>query len=151
MPLDVYTCTHVYLLSFFLMCTVVLYTSDCSCTHLYIIIVHNYLVKMMFVYMCQLLYTVYTCTLYVCFQWNFSDYSAGCKEEYGVTPRPFWVETLYGGKNISASSNIVFRWGPKLLCVISWEVWSNTCTFSSGAQSILKYLCVENAPWMRAL
>ena len=26
-----------------------------------------------------------------------------------MTPQPYWVETQYGGKNISAYSNIVFR------------------------------------------
>jgi lysosomal Pro-X carboxypeptidase len=43
--------------------------------------------------------------------WNMTAYSEGCHTEYGVTPQPFWVETEYGGKDISAYSNIVFSNG----------------------------------------
>ena len=43
-------------------------------------------------------------------QWNFADYSEYCFKEFGVTPQQYWVETQYGGKNISAYSNIVFRY-----------------------------------------
>ena len=32
-----------------------------------------------------------------------------CQKEYGVKPDPYWVETVYGGKDISMHSNIVFR------------------------------------------
>lgn len=43
-------------------------------------------------------------------QWDFEAYSEGCKAQFGVTPDPYWVETLYGGKNISSHSNIIFRY-----------------------------------------
>ena len=45
-------------------------------------------------------------------QWDFASYSESCYLQFGVTPQQYWVETLYGGKNISASSNIVFRYTP---------------------------------------
>lgn len=41
--------------------------------------------------------------------WNFTAYVEGCKEEFGVTPQPYLIETVYGGKNISSHSNIIFR------------------------------------------
>ena len=43
------------------------------------------------------------------FQWNYTAVSEGCRKQYGVTPRPMWIQTLYGGKDITAASNIVFR------------------------------------------
>ena len=43
-------------------------------------------------------------------QWDINAYSEECQREFGVTPQPYWVETQYGGKNISSYSNIVFRY-----------------------------------------
>lgn len=42
-------------------------------------------------------------------KWDFHAYSDDCFKEWGVRPRPSWITTLYGGKNISHHSNIVFR------------------------------------------
>lgn len=41
--------------------------------------------------------------------WDLKKYEEGCKKSYGVTPQPYLVEVLYGGKNISSHSNIIFR------------------------------------------
>lgn len=41
--------------------------------------------------------------------WNLTAYQEDCFKQFGVRPDPYWVETAYGGKNIKAHSNIVFR------------------------------------------
>lgn len=41
--------------------------------------------------------------------WNLTAYQEDCFKRFGVKPDPYWVETAYGGKNIEAHSNIVFR------------------------------------------
>uniref|UniRef100_A0A8D2IVW7 Lysosomal Pro-X carboxypeptidase n=1 Tax=Varanus komodoensis TaxID=61221 RepID=A0A8D2IVW7_VARKO len=43
-------------------------------------------------------------------KWDFHAYSEECFKVWGVRPRPSWIPTLYGGKNISTHSNIIFRW-----------------------------------------
>lgn len=43
--------------------------------------------------------------------WNLTEYSDDCLRQWGVTPRPSWITTMYGGKNISSHSNIVFSNG----------------------------------------
>lgn len=42
-------------------------------------------------------------------KWNFTAYSENCYKKWKVMPRPFMPQTVYGGKNIKAASNIVFR------------------------------------------
>ncbi|XP_007440930.1 lysosomal Pro-X carboxypeptidase [Python bivittatus] len=44
-------------------------------------------------------------------KWDFRTYSEDCFKTWGVRPRPSWIPTLYGGKNISAHSNIIFSNG----------------------------------------
>lgn len=41
--------------------------------------------------------------------WNFQAFSDECYALFGVRPREDWAETVYGGKNISSHSNIIFR------------------------------------------
>ena len=43
--------------------------------------------------------------------WNLTQFAAECKKQWGVNTRPNWAITEYGGKNITASSNIIFRYG----------------------------------------
>lgn len=43
--------------------------------------------------------------------WNLEKFSDDCFNQWGVKPRPHWMITLYGGKNISSHSNIVFSNG----------------------------------------
>ncbi|MFT7803846.1 lysosomal Pro-X carboxypeptidase-like [Arapaima gigas] len=43
--------------------------------------------------------------------WNFEAFSEECYALFGVRPRPYWAGTVYGGKEISSHSNIVFSNG----------------------------------------
>jgi hypothetical protein len=47
--------------------------------------------------------------------WNLTAYGEDCMKIYGVPIQPNLIEVLYGGKNISAHSNIIFRWVPQML------------------------------------
>ncbi|CAI9587945.1 unnamed protein product [Staurois parvus] len=44
-------------------------------------------------------------------KWNFDVYSDDCFKQWGVRPREKWITTMYGGKNISSASNIIFSNG----------------------------------------
>nr|XP_056714506.1 lysosomal Pro-X carboxypeptidase [Euleptes europaea] len=44
-------------------------------------------------------------------KWNFQAYSDECFKAWGVRPRPSWIPTSFGGKNISSHSNILFSNG----------------------------------------
>lgn len=48
-------------------------------------------------------------------KWDFQAFSEECFKLWGVRPRPSWITSVYGGKNISSHSNIIFR----LVCFIS--------------------------------
>ncbi|KAM9659785.1 lysosomal Pro-X carboxypeptidase [Trichechus inunguis] len=43
--------------------------------------------------------------------WNLKELSDDCFEQWGVRPRPSWITTQYGGKNISSHRNIIFSNG----------------------------------------
>lgn len=43
--------------------------------------------------------------------WDFNGYSQECYKQWGVVPRPSWIPIQYGGRNITAHSNIVFSNG----------------------------------------
>ena len=43
-------------------------------------------------------------------KWNITNISENCFKEYGVRPQVHLVEKLYGGKDISSASNIIFRY-----------------------------------------
>ncbi|GAB1292333.1 Lysosomal Pro-X carboxypeptidase [Apodemus speciosus] len=43
------------------------------------------------------------------FLWDLETYSNDCFNQWGVKPRPYWMTTMYGGKDISSHSNIIFR------------------------------------------
>ncbi|CAO2613801.1 Lysosomal Pro-X carboxypeptidase, partial [Lemmus lemmus] len=45
------------------------------------------------------------------YRWDLEKFSSDCFSQWGVKPRPHWITTLYGGKNISSHSNIVFSNG----------------------------------------
>ncbi|XP_043927145.1 lysosomal Pro-X carboxypeptidase [Protopterus annectens] len=44
-------------------------------------------------------------------KWDFPTFSADCFKMWGVKPRQTWITSVYGGKNISAHSNIIFSNG----------------------------------------
>ncbi|KHN44803.1 Lysosomal Pro-X carboxypeptidase [Glycine soja] len=55
-------------------------------------------------------------TMFEPIPFNLTRYAEGCKEQYGVSPRPHWVTTYYGGHNIKLvlrrlGSNIIFSNG----------------------------------------
>ncbi|XP_007537171.2 lysosomal Pro-X carboxypeptidase [Erinaceus europaeus] len=43
--------------------------------------------------------------------WDLKSYSDECFKQWHVRPRPHWIRTLYGGKNISSHTNIIFSNG----------------------------------------
>ncbi|NXF03459.1 PCP carboxypeptidase, partial [Smithornis capensis] len=44
-------------------------------------------------------------------KWDFDAFSEECYRLWGVRPRPSWILSMYGGKNISSHSNIIFSNG----------------------------------------
>lgn len=42
-------------------------------------------------------------------EWNLQAFSDDCHARFGARPRAEWARTVYGGKDISAHSNIIFR------------------------------------------
>ncbi|XP_024072233.1 lysosomal Pro-X carboxypeptidase isoform X2 [Terrapene carolina triunguis] len=44
-------------------------------------------------------------------KWNFHVFSEECFKLWKVRPRPSWIPSVYGGKNISSHSNIIFSNG----------------------------------------
>ena len=61
-------------------------------------------------------------------EWNITAVTESCKQRWGVTPRPDDVLLQYGGKNISAASNIIFRYGPNQ----RWEKLSYQVVIGGG-------------------
>lgn len=47
--------------------------------------------------------------------WNFEEHVQTCEKKYGVRPIADTIEKQYGGKNLKAASNIVFRYCKKML------------------------------------
>lgn len=43
--------------------------------------------------------------------WDFEAFSNHCFKQWGVRPQSSWITTLYGGRNISSHSNIIFSNG----------------------------------------
>jgi lysosomal Pro-X carboxypeptidase len=46
--------------------------------------------------------------------WDFESYADYCETQYDVRPNVDDVEKQYGGKNIDAASNIIFRYHMKI-------------------------------------
>ena len=42
-------------------------------------------------------------------KWDYDAYTKACNESFQVIPRADWPTIYYGGKNIAAHTNIVFR------------------------------------------
>ncbi|KAF6105675.1 prolylcarboxypeptidase [Phyllostomus discolor] len=43
--------------------------------------------------------------------WDLKEFSDDCFKQWGVKPRPSWITTMYGGKDISSHTNIIFSNG----------------------------------------
>ena len=41
--------------------------------------------------------------------WSLEKYSEECMKKWKTKPRPMMTSVMYGGRNITSSSNIVFR------------------------------------------
>ena len=65
-------------------------------------------------------------------------YSAKCEKKWKVKPRPLMAPLIYGGKNISSSSNIVFSNG--LL-----DPWSTGGITKSLSDSLVAIIIPEGA------
>jgi lysosomal Pro-X carboxypeptidase len=77
------------------------------------------------------------------FSWDLKSYDQFCMENYGVKPRPYWITSEYGGKNIKAvlknsASNIVFSNG--LL-----DPWSGGGVLEDISSSIVALVVPEGA------
>jgi len=70
--------------------------------------------------------------------WNLTSITQSCQSTYGVTPRPRWIETQYGGKDLAGSSNIIFSNG--LL-----DPWSVGGVVSSLSDSLVAIIIDEGA------
>ncbi|XP_066919174.1 lysosomal Pro-X carboxypeptidase-like [Clytia hemisphaerica] len=71
-------------------------------------------------------------------EWNFDAFAKGCETQWGVTTRKYWTQSVYGGFNISASSNIVFSNG-KL------DPWSGYGVLKSPSPSIVTVFIEDGA------
>lgn len=47
--------------------------------------------------------------IFVAYPWDIDEYTQDCEKIYNVTPVVDAVEKQYGGKNLRAASNIIFR------------------------------------------
>ena len=52
-----------------------------------------------------------------CAQWDLKALTESCQKQFGVTPQPNAIRIQYGGKDIGAHSNIVFRYVFVCACV----------------------------------
>ena len=41
--------------------------------------------------------------------WDLEAYESDCMKTYGLKPQPDLIKTVFGGRNIKAYSNIIFR------------------------------------------
>eukprot|EP00193_Tetraselmis_chui_P014009 CAMPEP_0177778850 /NCGR_PEP_ID=MMETSP0491_2-20121128/16202_1 /TAXON_ID=63592 /ORGANISM="Tetraselmis chuii, Strain PLY429" /LENGTH=478 /DNA_ID=CAMNT_0019298207 /DNA_START=295 /DNA_END=1728 /DNA_ORIENTATION=+ len=62
--------------------------------------------------------------------WNETSAVEGCQKEWGVTPRPRWAVTEWGGRKISTATNIVFANG-------EYDPWSGGGVLESPNPSIV--------------
>uniref|UniRef100_A0A8C6WPH1 Lysosomal Pro-X carboxypeptidase n=1 Tax=Neogobius melanostomus TaxID=47308 RepID=A0A8C6WPH1_9GOBI len=66
-------------------------------------------------------------------EWNFQAFSDECNAMFGVRPRADWAEVVYGGKDISAHSNIIFSNGG----LDPWSAGGVTHNISESLVSIM--------------
>ncbi|KAI5625604.1 lysosomal Pro-X carboxypeptidase precursor [Silurus asotus] len=70
--------------------------------------------------------------------WNFQAFSDECYALFGVRPREDWAGTVYGGKNISAHSNIIFSNG-------GLDPWMSGGVTKSVSDSLVAILIPDGA------
>ncbi|KAK3849173.1 hypothetical protein Pcinc_044058 [Petrolisthes cinctipes] len=70
--------------------------------------------------------------------WDLQQYAKECNRKFGVQPRPFMAQYMYGGKLINAASNIVFSNG--LL-----DPWSTGGVMWNVSSSVVSVIIPEGA------
>ncbi|XP_063301035.1 lysosomal Pro-X carboxypeptidase [Pelobates fuscus] len=70
--------------------------------------------------------------------WDFQAYSDDCYKQWGVRPRASWITTVYGGKNITSYSNIIFSNG-------GLDPWSAGGVKESLSDSLIAIMIPEGA------
>ncbi|MBN3308859.1 PCP carboxypeptidase, partial [Amia calva] len=70
--------------------------------------------------------------------WDFKAFSDECYSLFGVRPRADWATTVYGGKNISSHSNIVFSNG-------GLDPWSGGGVTRNISKSVVAIMIPEGA------
>ncbi|GAB6029669.1 hypothetical protein CHUAL_005401 [Chamberlinius hualienensis] len=71
-------------------------------------------------------------------EWNLTAYDESCKAIYQSEPRPFMTILEYGGKNITAASNIIFSNG-------NLDPWSSGGVLSSLSDSLISLYMDQSA------
>ncbi|XP_002737003.2 lysosomal Pro-X carboxypeptidase-like [Saccoglossus kowalevskii] len=71
-------------------------------------------------------------------KWNFDDFVKECQNTWGVTPRADWIVTHYGGKAITASSNIIFSNG-------ELDPWSGGGVLHSLSETLIAIVIKDGA------
>lgn len=67
--------------------------------------------------------------------WDLNLYMSNCEKMYGLKPQPDFIKTMFGGKDISAHSNIIFRH----VCMHMGYIYM--CNFHVGGLAI-QYMCM---------
>ncbi|XP_053313875.1 lysosomal Pro-X carboxypeptidase isoform X2 [Spea bombifrons] len=70
--------------------------------------------------------------------WDLQAYSDDCYKQWGVRPRASWITSVYGGKNISSYSNIIFSNG-------GLDPWSAGGVKESISDSLVAIVIPEGA------
>lgn len=65
--------------------------------------------------------------------WSPEKYAAKCMKKWKVTPRPLMAPLIYGGRNITSSSNIIFSNG----LLDPWSTGGVTKTLSDSIVAII--------------
>lgn len=65
--------------------------------------------------------------------WSLEKYSQTCQKKWKVNPRPLMAPLIYGGKNITTSSNIIFSNG----LLDPWSTGGVTKTLSDSIVAII--------------
>ena len=65
--------------------------------------------------------------------WSMPDYAKKCLKKWKVIPRPMMAPLIYGGRNITASSNIIFSNG----LLDPWSTGGVTKTLSDSIVAII--------------
>ena len=65
--------------------------------------------------------------------WNLDEYSDECMKKWKTKPRPMMTSVMYGGRNITSSSNIVFSNG----LLDPWSTGGVTKTLSDSLISVI--------------